>query len=89
MEPDAEPLYTSENSTILDIDHDRLKQKLAITGHILKQWQVRMEKKEKEVRRLLTIKGDHVNCNSIFDRIGLDPKIDLDEVLEDEGEGNH
>lgn len=37
-----------------------------------------------EVRRLLTINGNHKNCDSIFSRLGISPTIDLDKILEDE-----
>ena len=50
----------------------------------MRLWQSKQSIYKNEVRRLLTVKGNHHNCDSIFQRLGISPLINIDEILEDE-----
>ena len=51
---------------------------------IIDMWIAKQGKYQKEIRRLLTIKGDYMNCDSIFSRLGIRIDTDFDKILEDE-----
>ena len=90
IETKLEPLIAAkeeaedDESSLDSIEQDELRRKLQKMAKIIQMWMSKQGLYKDEVRRLLTIKGNYRNCDSIFQRLGISPHIDLDQVLEDE-----